>query len=304
MRVRISMSDIVPNPDNVRKTTSEQFASNMASNISRFGLFSPIRVIKSGDKYMIRAGHSRYAALQKAGVKYLIVGKDVVIDNNPKSLLIESYMENKMRQNLHILDDADGLFSVLQHEFGDLPPESFIDRIKHNDPDILAYMSLYDEQPLRTMQLLSIALLPEPLKKLLRTYSGLSLAVAFAVSKCDDESIIRKTVKYLSEKRISSSTAITMLHKKKDVLLEIQSTKLNKKTATAIIQSQIPKPLPEIKKVENPAPTLDAVKVDMDFLLETIERFTAGRPQTERALLRKEITHFRSRLEAIMNELP
>lgn len=64
----LPLDSLLPDPNNPRVHTEENIAE-IAHSIETLGFNNPIQVVPEGDKYRIVAGHGRYLALQKLGLK-------------------------------------------------------------------------------------------------------------------------------------------------------------------------------------------------------------------------------------------
>jgi len=104
--VNISLSRLIPNPNQPRKTFYEQTILELAKSIKEQGVLSPIIVRPRGDKYEIIAGERRYKAAGEAGLKEIpaLIRK---VSNGEARII--SLIENIQREDLNDIDRASAL---------------------------------------------------------------------------------------------------------------------------------------------------------------------------------------------------
>jgi len=104
--VNISLSRLIPNPNQPRKTFYEQTILELAKSIKEQGVLSPIIVRPRGDKYEIIAGERRYKAAREAGLKEIpaLIRK---VSNGEARII--SLIENIQREDLNDIDRASAL---------------------------------------------------------------------------------------------------------------------------------------------------------------------------------------------------
>lgn len=104
--LEVSMSKIIPNPDQVRHDFDEENIKELAASIDNHGLLEPILITKNEDnedKYLIVAGERRYRAflqLERTSIPAII--KEFKKDEIKKLSLIE----NIQRENLNPIEEA------------------------------------------------------------------------------------------------------------------------------------------------------------------------------------------------------
>ena len=64
----IPIEQIVPDPEQPRKSFSEDSITELSQSIEAHGILQPILVYLKGDNYVIIAGERRYRACQKIGL--------------------------------------------------------------------------------------------------------------------------------------------------------------------------------------------------------------------------------------------
>jgi len=101
----VPIDALIPNPDQPRKTFSQESLDELAESIRRHGLLQPLLVHElAGGKYSIIAGERRYRAAQIAGVEQLPV---IVRTNTPDDQRLElSLVENIQREDLDPIEEA------------------------------------------------------------------------------------------------------------------------------------------------------------------------------------------------------
>ena len=107
--VNISLSHIVANKDQPRKTFNDETIQELANSIKEQGVISPIMVRPKGRKYEIIAGERRYKAAIKAGLKEIpaLIRK---VSNGDARII--SLIENIQREDLNDIDRASALREI------------------------------------------------------------------------------------------------------------------------------------------------------------------------------------------------
>lgn len=101
----VPIDALIPNPDQPRKTFSQESLDELAESIRRHGLLQPLLVHEiGGGKYSIIAGERRYRAAQIAGIDQLPV---IVRTNTQDDQRLElSLVENIQREDLDPIEEA------------------------------------------------------------------------------------------------------------------------------------------------------------------------------------------------------
>ena len=111
---KISISDLVSNKFQPRKTFDEESLQDLTNSIKERGIIQPIIVRKSsGDnsKYEIIAGERRWLSAQKAGLHEV----PVVITNVDDLKSLEfAIIENVQRNDLNIIEEAQGYQRLIE----------------------------------------------------------------------------------------------------------------------------------------------------------------------------------------------
>jgi len=114
---KISISDIVRNKYQPRKHFDKEKLLELTNSIKERGIIQPIvvRQSKTSDsEHEIVAGERRWLAAQNAGLNEVPV---VIIDVNDEQSLEFAIVENIQRQDLNIIEEAEG-YKRLMDEFG------------------------------------------------------------------------------------------------------------------------------------------------------------------------------------------
>ncbi len=112
---QIDINNILPDPEQHRKTFDEDTIAELAESIKIHGIIQPLVARDVGDgKYVLIAGERRYRASKLAGLEKLPV---IVKDVSPKDAAEMALIENLQREDLNPIDEAMG-FKRLIEEFG------------------------------------------------------------------------------------------------------------------------------------------------------------------------------------------
>ena len=104
--VNISLSRIVEDKDQPRKTFNNKTIKELASSIKEQGIINPITVRPYGKKYIIIAGERRFLAAKEAGLKVIPALVRKVSKND---VMLISLIENLQREDLNSIDRAEGI---------------------------------------------------------------------------------------------------------------------------------------------------------------------------------------------------
>lgn len=123
--LRLPLHRIKPNPDQPRKTFSEESLAELAESLKRHGLIQPILVEDSGDgSYRIVAGERRYRAAERAGLGEVPV---IVREFTPEKRLEIALIENVQREDLNPVEEAEAYHSLMK--VGNLSQEEVADAV-------------------------------------------------------------------------------------------------------------------------------------------------------------------------------
>jgi ParB family chromosome partitioning protein len=109
----VSIETLIPNPDQPRKTFSQESLDELAESIRRHGLLQPLLVHEQeAGKYTIIAGERRYRAAQIAGLEQLPV---IVRAQNDSDRHLElSLVENIQREDLDPIEEAQAYVKLME----------------------------------------------------------------------------------------------------------------------------------------------------------------------------------------------
>ena len=103
---KISVSDLIRNKFQPRKTFDEESLEELTNSIKSRGIIQPIIARPSKDnKYEIIAGERRWLAAQRAGLHEVPV---VVVEADDKKALEFGIVENVQRHDLNSIEEAEG----------------------------------------------------------------------------------------------------------------------------------------------------------------------------------------------------
>ncbi len=109
----VSIESLSPNPDQPRKTFSQESLDELAESIRRHGLLQPLLVQEQeAGKYIIIAGERRYRAAQIAGLDQLPV--IVRAPNGSDRHLELSLVENIQREDLDPIEEAQAYVKLME----------------------------------------------------------------------------------------------------------------------------------------------------------------------------------------------
>ena len=106
----LSISEIVRNPNQPRKTFDEDKLAELADSIRQNGVLQPILVRRKGQKYEIVAGERRYQASKLAGLKEIPA---VVREIDEDKVFQLALIENLQRSDLSPIEEAKGYKQLL-----------------------------------------------------------------------------------------------------------------------------------------------------------------------------------------------
>jgi len=123
--LRLPLHRLKPNPDQPRKTFSEESLQELADSLKRHGLIQPILAEDSGDgNYLIIAGERRYRAAERAGLREVPV---IVRALTPEKRLEIALIENVQREDLNPIEEAEAYRSLMS--LGDLTQDEVADAV-------------------------------------------------------------------------------------------------------------------------------------------------------------------------------
>lgn len=99
----INLKDIVPNPDQPRKSFAKEGLEELAASLKTHGLLQPILVQSQNGKYLIIAGERRYLAAKLAGLKSIPC---LIQEGTEQELAEKALIENIQRSDLSPVEEG------------------------------------------------------------------------------------------------------------------------------------------------------------------------------------------------------
>jgi len=142
---KLSISDLVSNKFQPRKTFDEENLQDLTNSIKERGIIQPIIVRKSSDdnsKYEIIAGERRWLAAQKAGLHEVPV---VITDVDDLKSLEFAIIENVQRKDLNAIEEARGYQRLItEFSYDQEKVAQFIGKSRSHITNFLRLLSLPD----------------------------------------------------------------------------------------------------------------------------------------------------------------
>ena len=109
----ISIDKVHPDPDQPRKTFSEESLQGLADTISKVGILMPITVesVPEDRAYRIISGERRYRAAQIAGLEKVPC---IIRDLDDETKLLTQLLENLQREDLNPIERAEGIKLLME----------------------------------------------------------------------------------------------------------------------------------------------------------------------------------------------
>ena len=101
--IEITVSDIIPNPLQPRKTFDADKLAELTESIKEHGVIQPLIVRKNGAKYEIVAGERRWRAAKTAKLKTVPV---IVREYDNAKMAEIALVENIQRHDLNAIEEA------------------------------------------------------------------------------------------------------------------------------------------------------------------------------------------------------
>ena len=143
---KLSISDLVSNKFQPRKTFDEENLQDLTNSIKERGIIQPIIVRKSSDdnsKYEIIAGERRWLAAQKAGLHEVPV---VVTDVDDLKSLEFAIVENVQRNDLNSIEEARGYQRLIEEfSYDQEKVAQFIGKSRSHIANFLRLLTLPDK---------------------------------------------------------------------------------------------------------------------------------------------------------------
>ena len=143
---KVSISDLVSNKFQPRKTFDEDSLQDLTSSIKERGIIQPIIVRKSNDdksKYEIIAGERRWLAAQKAGLHEVPV---VITDVSDLKSLEFAIVENVQRHDLNAIEEARGYQRLIEEfSYDQEKVAQFIGKSRSHVANVIRLLNLPEE---------------------------------------------------------------------------------------------------------------------------------------------------------------
>lgn len=111
--MEVKTSEIIVGENELREVQNDEALDDLCSSIRRIGIVEPLVVAREGQKYILLAGHRRYAAAVSCGFESV----PVVVRSGAKSERAEvAFAENLFRKDLSPVETAAALKDVLAEE--------------------------------------------------------------------------------------------------------------------------------------------------------------------------------------------
>lgn len=107
----ISIDQIVPNPDQPRKTISDEDINELAESIKEKGILQPILVVPKNGSFLIVAGERRFLAAKRANLSKIPA---IVKQFNDDEILEIALIENIQRKDLNPIDEAFAIAQIIE----------------------------------------------------------------------------------------------------------------------------------------------------------------------------------------------
>lgn len=111
--VEIPISEIDRNPNQPRKTFTDESLKEMASSISVYGVLQPLLLVKEpSGRYLIVAGERRFRAATIAGLKKVPA---IIREFTDQQIQEISLIENLHREDLNAIEAAEGMRELMEN---------------------------------------------------------------------------------------------------------------------------------------------------------------------------------------------
>ena len=248
---KISISDLVSNKFQPRKTFDEESLQDLTSSIKERGIIQPIIVRKSNDdssKYEIIAGERRWLSAQKAGLHEV----PVVITNADDLKSLEfAIVENVQRNDLNAIEEARGYQRLIEEfSYDQEKVAQFIGKSRSHITNFLRLLSL----PEMVLKLIEIKKLTPGHAKIL---VGLNNAEFIANKIVEKGLSVRQTENFVKIFKIKKQSTKTL----KDINLQALESSIIEKIGLNV----------SIKNKKNNTGMLVLEYKDLDQLNKIIE---------------------------------
>ena len=139
--VEVELSKIASNPDQPRKTFSDESINELAATIEEFGLLQPIILRKAEDgNYIIVAGERRWRACQS--LAWASMDAIVIDGKNADEIAI---VENMQRENLKPLEEAEAVETLIKkHDYTQEDAARILGKSRSSITELLGLLRLQE----------------------------------------------------------------------------------------------------------------------------------------------------------------
>ena len=248
---KVSISDLVSNKFQPRKTFDEESLQELTKSIKERGIIQPIIVRMSSDdssKYEIIAGERRWLSAQKAGLHEVPV---VIMDVDDLKSLEFAIIENVQRNDLNVIEEAQGY-------------QRLIEEFSYDQEKVAQFIGKSRSHIANFLRLLN---LPGAVLKLIKTQKLTAGHAKILVGLNNAEFVANKIVeKNLSVRQAENFVKIFKIKKRstktsKDINLQALESSIREKIGLNIL----------IKNKKNNKGTLILEYKDLDQLNKIIE---------------------------------
>ncbi len=109
--VFLPTGDILPNPDQPRRSFDPGAMRELAGSIARYGILQPLSVRRSGNGFELVSGERRLRAAKLVGLKDVPC---IVLDVDAQKSSVLALVENLQRKNLDFIEEAEGLSRLVR----------------------------------------------------------------------------------------------------------------------------------------------------------------------------------------------
>lgn len=212
----IMLTDIIPNPDQPRRTFDEEKLNELAESIKEHGLLQPILVKPEGNKYHIIAGERRYRATRLAGLDRISC---IVRDCSEQEMTEKALIENIQRADLSPVEE--GLaYARLIEEYG-LTQEQVAKRVGKGRPTITNLLRII-QLPEEVLDLLRKEKISLGHAKVLLTLEDPEEQIAWAQRIIDESMSVRDIEAGLQAKQTKKAAVVKEKKIKYDTLSDIE----------------------------------------------------------------------------------
>ncbi|OQP65457.1 hypothetical protein A3860_17485 [Niastella vici] len=100
---RVATTDIIPDPNQPRKTFDEMSMDELVASVRIWGIMQSLSLRKKGDKYMIIHGERRWRAAKEVGLSDVPA---LTIEATDEEALAMQLIENLQRENVPVMEQA------------------------------------------------------------------------------------------------------------------------------------------------------------------------------------------------------